>query len=370
MAGISGTPAAVFPAGPKFANGPAQDVQAFVEAVSWKHRITRAQFEKMSVDEKTELDEFLVLYLFSKLDGEPAQWWANLSKDQKVNFKKVSELLLARYGWDEVCQKRSQWQGVAAELNNLHQHPGFANVLRALMSREDMSFLQILDTVIDMQGPTYVEKKPDHEETVEESKSVSKLMKTMAYAMERSQGFQSRGNSRNNSRLQDQGSFLPPHMSQPQRQELEYQPYSGRPQGQGSLSQFQVQHYEQCETSEKALQQSYAPPPQYQALHQVQQQRQAQWGSSAPQFQGRTRAQDGQGYRGGNAKTQLQCFKCAQFGHYALDCMNAPASESAQQAAHDLANQRCEALDFHQIEGEHPFSLARVVIESEETSTL
>ncbi|KAL5345070.1 hypothetical protein ACLOAV_010024 [Pseudogymnoascus australis] len=46
---------------PKFGNAPTQDVQAFVDAVSWKHGITRAGFERMSGEETDELHECLVL---------------------------------------------------------------------------------------------------------------------------------------------------------------------------------------------------------------------------------------------------------------------------------------------------------------------
>ncbi|KAL5346069.1 hypothetical protein ACLOAV_009100 [Pseudogymnoascus australis] len=62
----------------KFANG-LKDVQTFIDAVSWKHGITRAEFQRMSAEEGNELDEFLVLYLFNKLEGEPARWWTTLT---------------------------------------------------------------------------------------------------------------------------------------------------------------------------------------------------------------------------------------------------------------------------------------------------
>ncbi|OAF61850.1 hypothetical protein VC83_01667 [Pseudogymnoascus destructans] len=251
---------------PKFSNGLTQDVKAFVDTISWKHTISRSDYEKMSPDLNGELDECLVLYLFSKLEGEPARWWTNLAEDQKANYKRVTTLLIARYGRDEVRQRRSLRQRVAAELNNLHQRgrsiaeyvaeakdihtrigadqeqtlsdnfvnnmtdPGFANILRALTSREDLSFLQILDTVIEMQGPTYVEKKPAHEETLEESKNANRLMRTMANVMERSQGQRSRGNQA-------------PYSAQ--RQIVEYRPQQVPLEYQGPLPQFQVQHFEQ-----------------------------------------------------------------------------------------------------------------------------
>lgn len=92
-----------------------------MDTISWKHTISRSDHEKMSPDLNGELDECLMLYLFSKLEGEPARWWTNLAEDQKANYKRVTTLLIARYGRDEVRQRRSLRQRVAAELNNLHQ---------------------------------------------------------------------------------------------------------------------------------------------------------------------------------------------------------------------------------------------------------
>ncbi|ELR08222.1 hypothetical protein GMDG_08620, partial [Pseudogymnoascus destructans 20631-21] len=105
----------------KFTNAPAQDIQAFVDSISWKHGITRAEWDNMYTDSQNELDEMLLLYLYQKLDGEPARWWATLTKDAKINYKKVTTMLVARYGKDEARQKKNLRHRVANELNGLRQ---------------------------------------------------------------------------------------------------------------------------------------------------------------------------------------------------------------------------------------------------------
>ncbi|KFY31816.1 hypothetical protein V493_00779 [Pseudogymnoascus sp. VKM F-4281 (FW-2241)] len=367
---------------PKFGNGPTQDVQAFIDAVSWKHGITSTEFNGMSSEVNNELDECLVLYLFSKLEGEPARWWTNLAKESKTNFKKVAGLMIACYGRDEVCQKRSLCQRVAAELKSLHQRgrslaeyvaeakdihtrisadqeqtlydnfvnnltdPGFANVLRALTSRDDLSFIEILDTVIDMQGPSYVEKKPAHEETVEESKNANRLMRTMANAFEKSQGQGQRGNMRNPARVPYQGPpgpFVQQSFSSP----WEHQPQQNKFNAPTTSTQFQVQHYEQQTLPRPQQHALPAVPPQYQALQQVQHQQrtgiQGQWPSSSQQSQSRPQAPGGGGYCPGGGKPTAQCFKCTEYGHYAPDCPNPPASEEARNAARELSAQKRSA---------------------------
>lgn len=43
-------------------------------SITWKHGITRAELDDMSSEEPNELDEVLLLYLYQKLEGEPARW--------------------------------------------------------------------------------------------------------------------------------------------------------------------------------------------------------------------------------------------------------------------------------------------------------
>lgn len=68
-----------------------------------------------SAGEDKGLHEYLAMYLFSKLEGEPDWWWANLLKELETKHKNVVGLLVVRYSRDEVRQKRSWRQRVVAE---------------------------------------------------------------------------------------------------------------------------------------------------------------------------------------------------------------------------------------------------------------
>lgn len=49
----------------------------------------------------------------------------------------------------------------------------------------DPDFLQVVDMAINIKGPRYIEKKPAHEDTVEDSKNANRLLRSLANVVER-----------------------------------------------------------------------------------------------------------------------------------------------------------------------------------------
>ncbi|KFX91862.1 hypothetical protein V490_05682 [Pseudogymnoascus sp. VKM F-3557] len=147
--------------------------------------------------------QYLVLYIYQKLDGEPAKWWSTLPADSKSGYKKVTDMLVTRYGKNEERLKNALRQHVTLELNNLKQgnkilreyvaqakdihfqiepdqerilidnfisnlaSESFQDLVRSWKLDGNLNFLQVIEKAIDVPAESEVSSNPGAHEPVE-----------------------------------------------------------------------------------------------------------------------------------------------------------------------------------------------------------